>query len=147
LAAASSIAISLALRRLFAARVSNVTGAKGYIYNTTSSMIACQAAGFLNAWCMRQSELQKGVSVLHPETHQSYGLSKVCAHQAVLQTAISRVLLNIRVVIPAFVMYWIEKKRLMPKNQVLVRSLEFSLLAFELYLCVPIGIALYPRYG
>lgn len=132
---------------MFAGRVAKVTGAKAYIYNTTSSVIACQAAGFLNAWFMRQSELKKGVSVLDPETHESYGLSKVCAYQAVMQTSISRIFLNITAFIPPFALFWIEKMRLMPKNGYVKGGLEFSLLAFELYLCVPVGIALYPRYG
>jgi hypothetical protein len=64
-----------------------------------------------------------------------------------MQTAISRIFLNITAFIPPFAFFWIEKKHLMPKNVYAVRGLEFSLLAFELYLCVPVGIALYPRYG
>ena len=55
--------------------------------------------------------------------------------------------MNITAFFPAFALFWIEKMRLMPKNVYMKGGLEFSLLAFELYLCVPVGIALYPRYG
>jgi hypothetical protein len=44
-------------------------------------------------------------------------------------------------------LYWIEKKRLMPKNFYVRTSLEAFFIGLELYFAVPVGIALYPRYG
>ena len=146
-ACTSSITISLGIRRLLASRTAGVSGAKGYIYNAFSSFFACASAGFLNAWFMRQTEMEKGINVLDPETHESYGLSKRCAYNAVLQTSISRIFLNVTIFFPPIALYFIEKRRLMPKNPVLRTGVEAFFISLELYFAVPIGIALYPRMG
>ena len=69
---------------MLASRAAKATGAQGYVFNAVSSFVACASAGFLNAWFMRQTEMEKGISVFDPETNECYGLSKECAYTAVL---------------------------------------------------------------
>jgi len=56
-ACASSITISLIIRKLLEKHAAKATGAKGYVFNAVSSFFACASAGFLNAWFMRQTEI------------------------------------------------------------------------------------------
>ncbi len=88
--------------------------------------------------------MQKGIAVLHPETEEDLGRSKKCAYQAVLQTAISRVFLTVTIFLPPLALVAIEKVHLMPKNWYLKTFVEATLIAGELYLAVPIGIAMFP---
>ena len=57
-ACGSSLTISLAIRKALSSRTKGVTGAKAYIFNATSSFFACASAGFINAWFMRQTEME-----------------------------------------------------------------------------------------
>ena len=146
-ACSSSILIGLVIRKALAGRTAGITGAKAYVYNAFSSFFACASAGFLNAWFMRQTEMEKGINVLDPETHESYGVSVVAAKKAVMQTAISRIFLNVTIFFPPLALYWIEKKHMMPKNFLLRTTVEAFFISLELYFAVPTGIALYPRLG
>jgi len=83
-ACSSSIILGLGIRKLLKKRSNSATGAKLILLNSISSFFACASAGFINAWCMRQTEMQKGISVMHPETGEDLGKSKKCAYQAVL---------------------------------------------------------------
>ena len=49
--------------------------------------------------------------------------------------------------IPPFILVGLERQAMIPKNKVLKFSLECSLLALELYLAVPLGLAIYSRTG
>ena len=79
-ACSSSIVVGLGIRKLLEKRSNSATGAKLILLNSVSSFFACASAGFINAWCMRQTEMQKGIAVLHPETEEDLGKSKKCAY-------------------------------------------------------------------
>jgi hypothetical protein len=143
----SSIGVSLVIRRALLPWTTGVKGAKGYVYNSISAFIGCAAAGFLNAWFMRQSEMEKGINVLDPETLESYGSSKKLAHTAVLQTSLSRVALNLTMFLPSLCLLGVEKMRLMPRARAAAVAVEFIFIAGELYIEVPVGIAIYPAMG
>ena len=72
--------VGLGIRKLLEKRSNSATGAKLILLNSVSSFFACASAGFINAWCMRQTEMQKGIAVLHPETEEDLGKSKKCAY-------------------------------------------------------------------
>ena len=55
-----------------------------YIVNGVSSFWALSISGFLNAWVMRKTEMEKGIDVVDPETKEAVGVSKNCAKKAVL---------------------------------------------------------------
>lgn len=89
--------------------------------------------------------MQKGISVLHPETGKDLGKSKKCAREAVVNTAISRIFLNVTIFLPPIALVIIEKMKCMPKNFYLKTFLELVLISGELYLAVPTGIAMFPQ--
>ena len=147
-ACVASIGTALLIRKGFSSYTKNMKGAKLVVMNSISSFFACSTAGFLNAYFMRQSELDKGIEVFDPEDHdQVVGISKVAAKKAVMETAISRYVLCVTLFLPALALYGIERAHLMPRNRILCTALELSLFFGELYLAVPLAIALYPQYG
>ena len=122
-------------------------GARLILLNSVSSFFACASAGYLNAWFMRKTEMQKGIHVIHPESGENIGLSKNCAARAVQQTAMSRIFLNITIFLPPLGLMAIEGVHLMPGNFYLKTLVEGTLIAGELYLAVPTGIAMFPQIG
>ena len=144
----SSISVSLAIRKALSGKTANMSGSLLIVYNSISTFFACSTAGFLNAYFMRQSELSRGIEITDPgNPEQPLGVSKAAAQKAVTQTAISRYILNVPIILPSLVFLSLEKMRLMPKAksaQSLVQAFVFYL---ELYLAVPIGVSVYPQYG
>ena len=51
--------------------------------HTAITYIAVATAGFLNSYCMRMSEMNKGVKI-YDELGDEIGISKVTAKQAVM---------------------------------------------------------------
>lgn len=84
---------------------------------------------------------------MHDKDGQSHGKSKKCAEVAVLQTSISRIALVLTIFMPPVALVALERARLMPTNKPLKFTVEFSLLALELYFAVPLGLCLYSRVG
>ena len=115
--------------------------------NAVSAFSACAAAGFLNAYFMRRTEMEKGIDVLDKDSHEPYGKSIISAKKAVLQTATSRIFLVLTIFIPPAILVGLERFSLMPKWKPLKLSVEISLLVLELYFAVPLGLALFPQYG
>jgi uncharacterized membrane protein YecN with MAPEG domain len=130
---------------LLSKRANSSTGAGLILLNSVSSFFACASAGFLNAWCMRQTEMQKGISLYHPETGIELGKSRAAAYDAVLSTAISRIFLNVTIFLPPIALVAIERVHMMPSNWYLKTLVEAILISGELYLAVPTGIAMFPQ--
>jgi hypothetical protein len=81
-AVSSSIGVALGVRRLLAPYSRNAVGAKLIVLNSISSFFACSTAGYLNAFFMRKTELDKGIDVIDPEGN-NVGKSKIAAKKAV----------------------------------------------------------------
>jgi hypothetical protein len=64
--------------------LSKAVGPKLYMLNAASSFVACSAANFLNAYIMRYTETKTGIEVIHPETKEPLGVSKLTAKKAVM---------------------------------------------------------------
>jgi hypothetical protein len=106
MACASSISVSLGIRKMLESKTKNMTGGKLMIFNSVSSFFACSTAGFLNAYFMRQTELEKGIDLLHPENpNQVIGKSQAAASKAVMETAISRYILVLPLFLPPIALY------------------------------------------
>ena len=91
--------------------------------------------------------MEKGIGLFHPKTGEPMdGLpnSKLAAKRAVEQTAISRIMLNVTILLPPTMLIAIERVGLMPKNRVGVEIVNFTTLLIELYFAVPTGIAVFP---
>lgn len=82
IACASSIVVALGIRKALSGYTKNMHGSKLILMNAISSFFACSTAGFLNAFFMRKTELEKGIDALD-ENGKSYGKSKACAKKAV----------------------------------------------------------------
>lgn len=89
--------------------------------------------------------MQKGINLYHPETGQDLGKSKKAAHRAVIDTAISRIFLNVTIFLPPLALVAIEGMHLMPKGFKAKTAVEAILISAELYLAVPTGIAMFPQ--
>lgn len=145
LACAASIIVALGIRKGLSRYTKSMTGSKLVMMNSVSSFFACSTAGMLNAWFMRQTELETGIDVVDPNNRETIvGKSKVAANRAVFETCISRYILCVPIFIPSLCLFTIEKLHLMPRNFALKTCLELSLFFTELYLAVPLAIALYP---
>lgn len=66
LACSSSILVGLAIRKLLESRTRSMTGSKLIVFNSISAFFANSTAGFANAYCMRSTELEKGIDVVDP---------------------------------------------------------------------------------
>jgi hypothetical protein len=64
-----AIALSLGIRKAVAPLTRGSTGATMVFGNTVSTYVACACAGFSNAYLMRQTEINNGINVIHPETN------------------------------------------------------------------------------
>lgn len=142
-AVTSSIGVALGIRKALSGYTRNLTGARLIIANAISSFFACSIAGYLNAKFMRKTELERGIDITDQDGN-IIGKSKAAAHKAVNQTANSRFFLAIPIFIPPFILFGIERARMMPKNFYLRTTLEILCICFELYFAVPFAIGAYP---
>jgi hypothetical protein len=74
-ACVSSIAVALGIRKALEGKTKHMKGSKLVIFNSISAFFACSTAGFLNAYFMRQTEMQTGIDVVDPETGEIIGKS------------------------------------------------------------------------
>lgn len=66
---------------------------------------------------------------------------------AVSQTAFSRCLFAVPIMFPAFVLYGLERAKMMPNGRGLRTLLQMSLFYLKLSIAVPLGTAFYPQIG
>ena len=81
-AVSSSIVVALGIRKILSGYTRHLTGSKFLIANTVSSFCACATAGYLNGFCMRRTELEKGIHICDPDGN-IIGKSKRAAKRAV----------------------------------------------------------------
>lgn len=111
-------------------------------------MFAVAAAGYLNAYLMRQSELKSGIDIFDPaKPTVSIGRSTAAAEMAVSQTAISRCMFAVPIMFPAFILYGMERGSLLPQGRYSKLMLKLSLFYLKLSIAVPLGTAFYPQIG
>jgi len=66
-ACVSSIGVALGIRKALEGKTRHMKGSKLVIFNSISAFFACSTAGFLNAYFMRQTEMNTGIDVVDPE--------------------------------------------------------------------------------
>ena len=81
MAVSSSIAVSIGLKRLNLTR--NMKGGSVILVNCLINYVAVATAGFLNSFCMRMGEMNKGIKI-YDELGEEMGISKVAAKSAVV---------------------------------------------------------------
>lgn len=143
-AVTSGITVGVMVRKLSAPFSKGATGAKLLLFNCIVGYCGSAAAGFLNSYCMRMSEMEKGIKVFDEEGTER-GISQIAAKKAVIETAQSRVILAMPTfVIPAVLTTVLEKMRLLPKKGALRTIADVSILTFALWHAIPIAVAVFP---
>lgn len=146
-AASSSVTVALTLRYLSQNFTKNLKGGSVVLANSGISYFAMATAGFLNTYCMRRAERQKGVMLVTKDGEEA-GLSPIAAREAVLQTAFSRCILAFPIMaIPGISMFALDKFKLIPKSFAPKTILELTVISFALWVALPSSVALFPQYG
>lgn len=147
IAVTSSIGIALFLRKAASRWTRNMRGANLFAANSVSSVAAGAAAGYLNAYVMRQSEMKNGIDVFNAaDPTAPVGIkSKIAAEIAVSQTANTRVHQNWTTMLPSLVFLMLERGRLMPKAFWPLMMVQTGVFIGELYLAIPLGVAFYTQ--
>lgn len=147
-ACTASIGVALLTRSLVSKWTRTMAGSLLFVFNALTAYAATASAGFLNAFMMRVTELQKGISVYDPsDLSKPVVTSRSAARRAVLQTATSRFILALPMLGPAFALFGIEKMGWMPKSLIGSTLVQMILFAIELYVALPLGISAYPPIG
>lgn len=148
-AVAASITVALGLRKYFSTFTAAMGGgAKLIIFNSISTFFAVSTAGFLNAYLMRQTELKTGIDIFDPTNpSNTIGKSKYAASQAVLQTAISRYLVQVPIMLPSAALFVLEKFSMVPQAYAANLVLQMALIFCQEYFAMPLAVALYPQTG
>ncbi len=96
---------------------------------------------------MRMSEIKRGIKVYDIDGEEM-GVSKESARRAVLQTSFSRMVLSFPIfILPGVTMAMFERFGMIPKARVPKTLLEVTVIAFALWIALPISVSLFPQRG
>ena len=79
--------MGLTLRKIFGGLTKNLTGGSLLLMNSAVAYFATANANVINTMVMRRVEMQKGIDFYDETGEELLGVSKVCAKNAVYQTA------------------------------------------------------------
>ncbi|KAM4625105.1 sideroflexin-5a isoform 1-T1 [Polymixia lowei] len=106
---------------------------------------AVASANVCNVVLMRHSELSEGISVLDSDGNV-VGTSKLAARHALLETALTRVVLPMPIlVLPPIIMAVLEKLPLLQKQRRLVLPVHSLVCLGAFSLALPLAISLFPQ--
>ena len=146
-AVASSITISLGLRKLSAGLTKNMKGGTMILANSIINYIAVASAGFLNSYCMRMGEMSRGIKI-QDEHGEEMGISKKSAEKAVIQTSFSRMVLSGPIfILPGLSMFLLDKVGLIPRARIPKTILELTVISLALWVALPLSVSLFPPRG
>ncbi len=139
-----SVSISLSSRILLANYLSKLKGSKMILANAFLGYLAAAIPGTSNLVIMRFKEMQEGIKVQNKEGDVTYGVSKVAAKKAILETAVSRFVMPLPVLFfPTLVNMALERGNLWPKNNKVSKALELFLCICSLTFALPMSVALF----
>jgi len=108
-------------------------------------LIAISAANGVNIPLMRKKELQLGIDI-HDADGRELGKSEIAARSAISQVVLSRIAMAApTVVIPAFVMHYVEKTSVFKRAPWISAPIIISLVGATLVWSTPLGCALWPQ--
>mmetsp|Transcript_7387 Transcript_7387/g.8339 ORF Transcript_7387/g.8339 Transcript_7387/m.8339 type:complete len:176 (-) Transcript_7387:275-802(-) len=117
-AVSTSIAIGLGMRRLLTPYAGKFKGPAQLFMNFLINVTAIGAAGVLNVLIMRSTEMKEGITLIDSEGIE-VGKSPKIGKDAVIKTAISRIILPIPpLLLPTIAFFIMEKKQIVPKNKI-----------------------------
>ena len=115
LATGSSVFVALKIRSYLKKYTDKMSGSKLIVFNSFSAFAACALSNFINTVIIRSSEYRHGIEI-YARDGTPCGKSRNCARKAILETALSRVVLTLPIFGPPFILFLLEKMRLLPKN-------------------------------
>ena len=114
--------------------------------NAFLTFIPGASAGALGVFFMRYKELSDGISIQNYAGDENYGMSKVAAKKAILQTAFTRANIAMYVIFgPAFVKVLMMQLRMWPKSNTVAGMIELFLCGLSLTFGLPLGVALFKQ--
>lgn len=120
MACAVSISVAMGTRTLLAPRAVGLSAGAALLFNAGTSFLAVSSACFLNVFFMRGSEMKKGIHIFDPNNLKvPVAQSKTAARKAVLQTAVSRIVMALPIFYPPLALLGIDTLGLMPKGKAL----------------------------
>jgi hypothetical protein len=146
-ALASSVGVGLGLRKATMGMMKGVSGSKLLFINFVVSCSASMTANFFNSMCMRYPEIDRGITVYSDkEQKHPVGVSKVCASNAVYETAYSRIAMSfICLGTPTFLNLFITGvMKISPAGRAGKFGLDILTIGTGLYIGLPISVAIFP---
>ena len=117
MAVAVSITVGMGTRSALAPRAVGLSATAALLFNASTSFLAVGSACFLNVFFMRGSEMTSGINIFDPKNlNWPVAKSKTAARRAVLQTAISRVVMSLPIFYPPLALLGISRLGLMPRG-------------------------------
>lgn len=116
------------------------------LINTLVAGTAGGCASFCNTYCMRYAETEKGIDCfLDEDLTKKAGISKVCAANAVQETAMSRSAMSlISVLLPLCFITTASMVGINPKNKAMKMFLEVNCIALALTIGLPASVSIFP---
>jgi len=143
-ACAVSISVGMGTRTLLAPRAVGLSPGATLLFNAGTSFLAVSSACFLNVFFMRGSEMKKGIHIFDVNNlKEPVAQSKTAARKAVLQTAVSRIVMALPIFWPALAMLGIDVAGIMPRGYGL-GALQGVLICSQLFFAASFGAAAFP---
>ena len=126
-AVTTSIWVGLGVRKLLLPLAKNLKGPSQLFINLWITLSAVGSAGFLNLMIMRSEEIKKGI-ILTDHEGVERGRSWIIGKKAVISTAFTRFYMPVpALIVPTLIFYFMETRRLNPKNKFVKMGLEMSI--------------------
>ena len=117
-AVSTSIAIGLGMRRLLNPYAQKFRGPAQLFMNFLINVTAIGCAGVLNVLIMRSKEMKDGI-VMTDSNGTEVGKSPKIGRDAVMKTAISRIILPVPpLLLPTIAFFLLERRHMIPKNRI-----------------------------
>ena len=144
-AVTASISIGLGMRRLLSPYASKFNGPAQLFFNFLISVTAIGFAGVLNVLIMRSKEIQEGITLTDANGNE-VGKSPKIGKEAVLKTAISRIILPIPpLLLPTIAFFLLERRQMIPKNKIAKLFFESGIFFCSMVFAPPMGCAMFQQ--
>ena len=145
MAVASSCSVSYGLNRLLATSKTSLSASSYHLLSKTIPFTAVASAGVLNVILMRYNEMKHGIDIMD-ENGNIIGKSKTAGTYAVLQTAVSRLVLPAPVLLfLPFAMKGLMSIPAIQSRTFLHFPLSIGTIAVFSYVALPMACGLFPQ--
>lgn len=144
-AVSASISIGLGMKRLLSPYSNKFRGPGQLFFNFLINVSAIGSAGVLNVLIMRASEMKDGIALTDSKGNE-VGKSPIVGKDAVVKTAMSRIILPIPpLLLPTLAFYFMERRNLIPKSRLGKILSESTIFFWSMVFAPPLCCALYKQ--